>query len=526
MKTIPQVPSGEPGVSPCSAFEEGLVPTVLDALSEHIAILDAEGTIIAVNEAWCRFADQNNCLPGKMGLGENYLGICRKAAQATQAKGIQDIADGIQAVLSGVRPDFAAEYACNSPTEQRWFAMSVRPLVRTEKGAVVTHENITELKLRENALRESEALFRSLFENHSAIKLIIDPTTARIIDANAAAVGFYGWSLEELRRMSMHQINTLPPEAMDSESAKARNSPRETFQFRHRRANGSVRDVEVYCNRIRTGDRDLLYSIIHDITDRKLAEDARKQLEDRNRHLEKSLSLNRMAGAVAHHFNNQLQAMMMSQELALNSLPDPERAREYLQMAQNSAREANSVSSLMLTYLGQNVLRHQPLDLGATCLAELRQICAEKPRHVTLEQQIPSPGPAVRSNSHEIHQILGCLVTNAWEACMPGRATVRITVRACHAAEIPAANRFPVTFSPAAPGYVCIEVSDTGSGIPGENIGQLFDPFYSTKFAGRGLGLPVVLGIVRSHEGVVTVESEPGHGSTFRIFLPQAARQG
>jgi signal transduction histidine kinase len=157
---------------------------------------------------------------------------------------------------------------------------------------------------------------------------------------------------------------------------------------------------------------------------------------------------------------------------------------------------------------------------------ELRQIALEKPPHITLEESLPCPGPVVRSNSHEIHQMLGCLLTNAWEACAPDRATVRISVRACGAAEIPAANRFPVSFAPVAAGYGCIEVSDTGSGIPEQAISQVFDPFYSTKFAGRGLGLSVVLGIVRAHEGVVTVESEQGRGSTFRIFLPQAVRQG
>jgi len=525
MKTKAQATPGEAQAPDDIVPGAGFVQTVLDALGAHIAVLDSDGTIVAVNEAWCRFAADNHCLPDRIGPGINYLEICRTSARLTQDKVIEDIAEGLQGVISAKRPFFNAEYPCDSPTEQRWFTMSVRPLGGPAGGVVVTHENITELKQRELALRQSEALFRNLFENHSAIKLIIDSTTAQIVDANPAAVAFYGWSVEELRGMRMHQINTLPPETIDTELANARCSLRHTFEFRHRRADGSIRDVEVYCNKIRTGERDLLYSIIHDITDRKLAEEARKRLEDRNRHLEKSLSLNRMAGAIAHHFNNQLQAVMMSQELAMNELPDLPRTREYLYMAQGSAREATRVSNLMLTYLGQNALKHLPLDLSATCQTELQQLCTNMPAHVTLLSDLPNPGPRVRSSGQELHQLLDCLITNAWEACGQGKATVRVAIRTCAATEIPTAHRTPISFTPATTDYACIEVSDTGCGVQAQNMSQLFDPFYSTKFAGRGLGLSVVLGIVRAHEGVVTVDSEPGRGTSFCIHLPLADTQ-
>ncbi len=127
-------------------------------------------------------------------------------------------------------------------------------------------------KRSDEALRVSEERFRKLFEDHSAVKLIIDPATGLILDANGAAVKFYGWSLEELRRKTMLEINTFSPDEVKSAMAKARSPQQNHFEFRHRRADGSVRDVEVFSNSIEAGGRTLLHSIVHDITERKQAE--------------------------------------------------------------------------------------------------------------------------------------------------------------------------------------------------------------------------------------------------------------
>ena len=123
-------------------------------------------------------------------------------------------------------------------------------------------------------LHESEAKFRKLFEEHSAVMLIIDPETANIIDANRAAASFYGWSVEELKQKSLQQINLLSPDVWMKEMEKTHSSTQNRFVFCHRRADGSVRDVEVFSNRIEIAGKALLYSVIHDITERKQAEQA------------------------------------------------------------------------------------------------------------------------------------------------------------------------------------------------------------------------------------------------------------
>jgi CheY-like chemotaxis protein len=140
-----------------------------------------------------------------------------------------------------------------------------------------------------------------------------------------------------------------------------------------------------------------------------------------------------------------------------------------------------------------------------------------------LETDFPSPGPTSNANPSQIQQVLHNLVTNVNEASGAGQQVLRLSVKTVSVIDIPSTRRFPIDYQPQEKNYACLEVADTGCGIAEADIEKLFDPFYSTKFIGRGLGLPVVLGIVRAHQGVITVESKPGRGSIFRVFLPVSA---
>lgn len=148
-------------------------------------------------------------------------------------------------------------------------------------------------KLSEEALRESEEKFRSIFQRHSAVQLILDPETGNIINANEAAGQFYGWSIEQLKKMRIQEINTLSPEDINVEIEKARTLRRIHFEFKHRLADGSVREVEVYSGRIEVEGKELLHSIVHDITDRKRAQEA---LSERERILKITQSLAKIGG--------------------------------------------------------------------------------------------------------------------------------------------------------------------------------------------------------------------------------------
>jgi PAS domain S-box-containing protein len=145
--------------------------------------------------------------------------------------------------------------------------------------------DIAERKQAENALVESEEHFRVMFERHLAVKLVLNPETGDIVDANEAAAKFYGWSVEQLKQMRIQQINTLPAEKLIIELEKAKSQAQISFEFRHRIADGSIRDVEVFSNRIDISGKSFLYSIIHDITDRKEAQQALAHIAERDRHI-------------------------------------------------------------------------------------------------------------------------------------------------------------------------------------------------------------------------------------------------
>lgn len=196
--------------------------------------------------------------------------------------------------LQGVRPDYRVDYRIrNSAGAYRWFQDIGRISQCDDQGrpALVTGTvlDITERKQVEAALREDEDRLRTLFDGHSAVKLVIDPESGEIVDANDAAARFYGWSIPELKRMRIQQINALSPNDVRRAMLRAASAQNARFEFSHLRADGSTRDVEVFSNRVEIAGRAYLYSIIHDISDRKRIESEQKKAEAALRESERSL---------------------------------------------------------------------------------------------------------------------------------------------------------------------------------------------------------------------------------------------
>ena len=260
--------------------------------------------------------------------------------------------------------------------------------------------------------------------------------------------------------------------------------------------------------------------IATDITEQKKAAEHKLELERQLQDAQKVESLGRMAGGIAHQFNNLLSVVIGNLELTME---DPLAARipgNKLAGAMSAACRAAEVSSLMLGYLGQSVARKDQMDLSEYCRQYLLNLCAGAPENITIEPALPVSGPVIIADAVQIRQIVGNLFINAQEAIGDRHGVVSISIRTAAPLKKPATRCFPAEFAPDKCKYACIEVKDTGCGIEESDIGKLFDPFYTTKVPGRGLGLSLVLGDVRAMGGCIAVESKPGQGSIFQVFLP------
>jgi len=258
------------------------------------------------------------------------------------------------------------------------------------------------------------------------------------------------------------------------------------------------------------------------ILDRSHAEQERQALESRMRQAEKAESLGRMASAIAHHFNNMLLVVLGSLDMVMQDLAAGHKSRDDVLRAREAARRAAKTSGLMLAYLGQGVGLREPVNMTEVARDAVETLRASLPANVRLIVNLGEPELTVVANVPQITELLANLLVNSWEAIDAEKGEVCVTVRAVPAAKIPVSQLVAAEGKPQAEAYVCLEVADSGCGMTPETIGKVFDPFFTTKFIGRGLGLPVVLGTVRAHDGFVSVQSQIGIGTTFRVFLPLA----
>ena len=500
------------------------------------------------------------------------------------------------------------------------------PLVRS-----MAHD-MTERLQAEEALRKSEALFKKLFEDHSAVKFIIDPDSGRVIDANEAAAKFYGWSREQLRQMKVEQINTLSPEEIRQAMAAVKSDQKGHFEFPHRLADGSIRTVEVFSSKIELEGRSVLHSIVHDITERKLAEAERERLmaaieqagemvvitdaagaiqyvnpafenvtgycrpevlgknprilksgrqdeafyrdlwqtitsgrtwqgrfvnkrkdgslfteeatispvrdpggqtvnyvavkHDISEHLQlaaqyqqaqKLESVGRLAGGVAHDYNNMLAVIMGYTEMALTKVGLSDALRADLEQIMRAARHSIDLTRQLLAFARKQTIVPRVLDLRETVGSMLKMLRRLIGEDIDLEW---TPAPdlrPVKMDPAQVDQVLANLCVNARDAIA---GVGKVTIEATNAVIDDAYCSKHPGFSPGE--YVVLAVSDTGSGMDKETLEHIFEPFFTTKDMdrGTGLGLATVYGIVRQNNGFIHVYSEPGQGSTFKIYLP------
>lgn len=259
-----------------------------------------------------------------------------------------------------------------------------------------------------------------------------------------------------------------------------------------------------------------------DITEKKQAEIKQKELEAVNIRLQKAQSLGQMAGGIAHLFNNYLCAVSGNLELALEDLPQDSVVLGNIIEAMKAARLCSNVSLAMLTYLGHSIVKPELINISKFCRSSLAHFESSLHNNITITADFTDAEITVRANADQIRQVLTHLINNASESIGNAKGIVKLSIKVISASDIDISKFYivPDDYKLSSDIYACLEVADTGCGISTDNICKLFDPFFTTKFTGRGLGLPIVLGIVKSWGGMVGVLREKGHGSSFIIFLP------
>jgi two-component system, cell cycle sensor histidine kinase and response regulator CckA len=376
---------------------------------------------------------------------------------------------------------------------------------------------LTECRLIGEALRRSETLFKNLFEQHAAVKLIIDPADGKIIDANIAAAEFYGWTRKQLVQMRIQDINTLSSEKIMQEMEKARTHERIHFEFRHRRADGSIRDVEVFSSKIEAEGKELLHSIVHDITTRKKSEaallDALKQLREANDLLvqtEKMAAMGRLSAGIAHEIINPLSIMSSRLQILEQAQQLPDAVREVHEEIKKQMDRIIRITKNIKLLSNMSALQCVPADLSAfvgdVLTLNASHLCAANVIREVCHEEGLSP---VMLDRDRMEQVLWNILANAICAMKDKEKKV-----------ISIVTKRVVTQN----GVSCVRliVSDSGDGIRKENKQRIFDPFFTTKRNGEGtgLGLSIAHEIVKNHGGKIWADNNKWGGASFFIELP------
>jgi len=436
----------------------------------------------------------------------------------------------VQAHLDGHTASYACEHRVRCKDGSWKWILDRGQIVERDSNQrpirmVGTHVDITETKLLEEELRESKQLVEGIM-NAIPVRVFWKDTDLRYLGCNVRFAQDAGFeSPNQLIGRDDFQMSWKAQAAryrQDDQQVITTGLPKLLIEEPLTMPSGQVITLLTSKLPLRNAQGEIsgVLGTYIDQTEYQRAEEARDQLEIQNRQLQKAESLGRMAGAIAHHVNNQLQAITTCLELVLADTPPTGSTAQLLSTALSSTLKAANVSGLMLTYIGQTHCEAVPCDLSDVCQTHLPMLKASLPPNAHLKVEIPTPGPAIKANSNQIHQLLTNLITNAWEALEGRPGDVQIRVYPVPDTAIPSSDRFPIGYTTHQAHYACLEVRDTGSGIPAQSIDQIFDPFFSSKFTGRGMGLSVVLSIVRAHGGTIVVDSKPGTGSRFCVFFP------
>ena len=388
---------------------------------------------------------------------------------------------------------------------------------RKIKGIIAFLTDITETKRAEEVLRRTEQKYRTIFEN--AIEGIYQATPqGKYISANPALARMFGFdSSDEMieARTDVRTQQYVHPEMHEEfVSLMRRRGVVQNFEYQAHRKDGKVIWVSESARVARDAHGQLLHfeGVVQDITEQ-------RELEQQLRQMQKIEAVGRLAGGVAHDFNNVLMAISSYSELLQLRIPEDDSRRKYLDEITKAVDRAASLTKGLLTFSRKQVLSPHVLDLNALINDQLKMLRRLVPENIDIKFSPRSAQAFIKADSTQIEQVVMNLVINARDA-MPDGGQVLIEVGDSG----PDASGSSIESPNTASSHILISVADNGCGMDDATKSQIFEPFFTTKEAGKGtgLGLAIVFDIVKQSGGKIFVESEVDRGTTFAITFPRA----
>jgi PAS domain S-box-containing protein len=388
-------------------------------------------------------------------------------------------------------------------------------LYQQRQNHVAELENeITERRKTEQSRRESEERFKNVFNSANEGILIADTETKKFIMGNKTICSMLQYDEAEIKGigvLDIHPEKDLPYiiEQFDKQTRKEI----EIVHLPVKRKDGSVFYADVNASPIVLGGKNCLMGMFRDMTEQ-------RKLEEQLRQSQKMESIGTLAGGVAHDFNNILTAISGYCYLTLMKMATGDPHRANIQQILESVDRAAHLTKDLLLFSRKQPIARKPVDLNENIHKLGKFLARIIGEDIAFKTTLSGGAISVLADSNQIDQVLMNLATNARDA-MPKGGVFTITTE-----QVLLDDEYTTTHNLGMPGkYALISVSDTGQGMDEETRQRIFEPFFTTKEVGKGtgLGLSVVYGIVKQHDGVVNVYSEPGHGTTFKIYLPVVA---
>ena len=358
-------------------------------------------------------------------------------------------------------------------------------------------------------LKNKDKKFRLLFEENPQPMWVYDGEEEKFLEANQAAERLYGYQADEFRTLSLTDLQSEEETRRFREHAQ--NGPGTPQRWVHRTKGGRLIDVEIAAQEIEYGGRKVDLAVILDMT-------GRRQLEEQLRQAQKMEAVGMLAGGVAHDFNNLLTIITGYSQLVLNSLKENDSNRHSVEQIMKAGERAAALTNQLLAFSRRQVQQPKVLELNklvSGLSTMLQRLIGED---VDLRLVLRPDLGRVSADPGQVEQVLMNLVVNARDA-MPKGGTLTIETSNVRLDDSYAGRHIAAKPGP----YILVAVSDTGSGMDAATKARLFEPFFTTKGTGKGtgLGLSTAFGIIRQSSGSIEVYSEPGRGTSVKVYLPR-----